>query len=245
MLFTFERGPTSRDRLRIDWRHPVPPLPVGISTYAENALPLEVALQVLWEGDERPLLVLRECSFCQGSDQALLRRTSNNDRTILLTKWFRVVRLPPHVTEARHPFHNLFAGYVWKGNPHFYLLATPWSEPVEFTGQQTQTSLWKGMQDVLAERYSRDPAKALKEWLSLLEQFDRLDAQITSMQEQLDKERATDGPESLRARSLEKRLAEARKEHTETQAREERVRDLGLIAWPKNVAAAWAAGGLK
>jgi hypothetical protein len=240
-----QRGATSKDRLRIDWRHPVPPVPEGNATYAESALPLAEALQVLWEGDERPLLVLRECSFCQGTDQALLSRTSNNDRTMLLTKWFRVVRLPAHVTEPHHPFHNAFAGYTWKGNPHFYLLATPWSEPVEFTGQQTQTSLWKGMQAVLAERYSRDPSKAIKEWLSLLDQFDRLDLQMSSLQNQLDEARAADGPESSKAKGIEKRLADARKEHTEALAREERVRDLGLLAMPKRVASAGAAGGEK
>src|SRR5262245_41475270 len=72
-----QRGSTSKGRLRIDWRQPVPPVPEGTATYAESALPLAEALQVLWEGDERPLLVLRECSFCQGTDQALLSRTSN------------------------------------------------------------------------------------------------------------------------------------------------------------------------
>ncbi|HZN38238.1 MAG TPA: hypothetical protein VFD82_05505, partial [Planctomycetota bacterium] len=126
-----------------------------------------------------------------------------------------------------------------------YLLATPWSDPVEFTGQQTQTSLWKGMQDVIAERYSRDPAKAVKEWLSLLDQFDRLDAQMKTMQDQIDEARAAEGPESSRAKSLEKRLADARKEHTEALAREERVRDIGLLPMPKKVAAAGAAGGQK
>jgi hypothetical protein len=94
------------------------------------------------------------------------------------------------------------------------------------------------MQSVLAERYSRDPAKAIKEWLALLDQFDRLDSQMKATQDQLDEARAADGPESSRAKGLEKRLADARKEHTEALAREERLRDLGLLSMPKKVAAA-------
>jgi hypothetical protein len=238
LAISFERGATSKDRLKIDWRHPVPPAPEGTGTAVVSALPLEQALQVLWEGDERPLLVLRECSFCTGTDQALLSHSLNNDRTLLMTKWFRVVRLPPHVTEPRHPFHNVIAGYSFKGSPHLYLLAHPWAEPVEFTGQQTQSSLWQGMTTVIAERYSKDPAKAVREWLSLLQQFDKLDSMSLAMQKDLDEVRAKDGPDSARAKSLEKHLADARKEHAEALAREARVRDLGLLPMPKPATAA-------
>ncbi|HEX6811617.1 MAG TPA: hypothetical protein VF384_08350 [Planctomycetota bacterium] len=233
MVLTAERGSTSQDRLRIDWKHPVPPAGDAGTTSAVSALPLADALKVLWENDERPLLVLRECSFCQDTDLALLSSSQSNDRTILMTKWFRVVRLPPHVTEPHHAFYNAFAGYSFKGSPHFYLLATPYSQPVEFTGQQTQTSLWKGMHSVIAERYSRDPAKAVKEWLTLLERFDRLDALIRSTQMQLDEARASSGPDSERAKGLQKRLADAKKEHGEALAREEKLRDLGLLPMPK------------
>jgi hypothetical protein len=247
MALSFERGATSKGRLKVDWRHPVPPAPEGTGTYVVSALPLVQALQVLWEDDERPLLVLRECSFCADTDQALVSRSLNNDRTLLLTKWFRVVRLPQHVTEPRHPFHNVFAGFSFKNAPHFYLLAHPWAQPVEFTGSPTQSNLWKGMYSVLAERYSRDAAKAVKEWLSLLNQFDRLDSLMKSTQDELDATRAKEGPDSTRAKSLQKRLADARKEHTEALAREERVRDLGLLPMPEPAApaAVGVAGGQK
>jgi len=233
MAMSTERGATSKDRLKLDWLHPVPPAPTPGTTAAVSALPLEQALKVMWEDDQRPLLVLRECMFCQDSDQALLSRSLNNDRTLLLTKWFRLVRLPPHVTEPTHAFHNVFAGYSFKGTPHFYLLARPDAQPVEFTGAQTQSSLWQGMYSVLSERYSRDPAKAVKEWLTLLERFDRLDAQLLSMQQQLDEARASEGPDSDKVKGLQKRIADARQEHTEMLAREQRVRDLGLLPLPK------------
>lgn len=248
MVLEFAREATSKDRLRIDWRHPVPPARDADKTSSAGALPLAEALQVLWENDERPLLVLRECHFCQDSDQALLSRSLNNDRTVLLTKWFRVVRLPMHVTEPGHPFFNVFAGYAFKGqSPHFYLLSHPAARPVEFTGVQTQSSLWKGMASVLGERYGRDPNKAVKEWLNLLSEFDRFDALLRSTQAELDETRAKNGPKSDKAKELEKRLAELKTQRTDALAREERIRDLRLLSMPKPVAAqaVGAANGAK
>ncbi len=244
---TAERGATSKDRLKIDWQHPVPPVRDSVRTSAAGALPLEQALKVLWEDDPRPMLVLRECTSCQDSDVAVLSRSMNNDRTLLLTKWFRTVRLPPHVTDPNHAFHNVFAGFSFKRSPHFYLLAHPGAQPVEFTGQQTQSSLWSGMHSVLSQRYAGDPVKAVKEWLSLLDRFDRLDQQLKSMQEQLDQARASGGPDSAQARGLEKRLANARKEHSDALAREAQVRNLGFLPMPEPVApkVADAAGAQK
>jgi len=236
----FAREATSKDRLKIDWRHPVPPARDAERTASAVALPLAEALQVLWENDERPLLVLRECHYCQDSDQALLSRSLNNDRTLLLTKWFRVVRLPMHVTEPSHPFYNVFAGYAFKSSngqtPHFYLLAHPAAQPVEFTGEQMQSSLWKGMAAVLGERYGRDPNKAVKEWLLLLNEFDRFDALLRSTQAELDETRAKNGPKSDKAKELEKRLAELKTQRGEALAREDRVRDLRLLSMPKPAA---------
>jgi hypothetical protein len=124
---SFERGSTSKDRLAIDWVHPVPPKRSDTQTSASGPLGLEEALTLLWDKDDgRPLLVLRECSLCKDGDEALLQRSLNNDRTLLLTKWFRTVRLPAHVAEAGHPFHNVFGGYNFKDTwPHFFLLAHP------------------------------------------------------------------------------------------------------------------------
>jgi hypothetical protein len=236
---SFVRGTTSKDRLKLDWQHPVPPAEQS-GTAFRGALPLAEALQLLWDDDTRPLVVMRECKFCQGTDQALLSGSAANDRTLLLTKWFRVVRLPPHVLEPDHPFHSVFAGYACQTVPHLYLLSHPTAKPVEFSGLQPQSNLWKGMVAVLEERYAGSPTKAVKEWLSLLDEFDRLDAAVLETQQQLDEARAKHGPDSDRARNLQKRVAEARKEHTDALAREERVRDLGLTPMPKAPAATTA-----
>lgn len=234
----FERSATSKDRLRFDWAHPVVKERES-GTAAAGPLPLEEALKVLWENDQRPLLVLRECDACQGTDLPLLDVARNNDRTMLLSKWFRVVRLPTHVAEPSHPLHNVFEAYTWDGPvPHFFLLSHPTAKPVAFTGGPTQQTLWKGMLSVLRERYMSDPAKAAKQYLALLDQFDIVDAKLLRLNEELLAARAEKGPDSDRAKDLTARLADAQKEREDLLATEKKVLDLGLMPFPKSVAAA-------
>lgn len=235
---SFERGTTSRDRLKIDWVHPTPPQRDDTKTSAVGPMDLDEVLRLFWGStDQRPLLVLRECSLCKDGDEALLSRALNNDRTLLMTKWFRTVRLPAHVTENSHPFHKAFAGFFADGWPHFFLLSHPGATPVTFTGTQTQMQLWKGMQDVLGLRYAKDPAKALKEWLSVLDTFDTLDSRRRQLQDQLDEVRATDGPDSAKAKKLTASLARNTEEREAALMREAKARDLGLLPMPKPVGA--------
>ncbi len=232
VALVLERGATSKDRLRIDWLHPVPEARVGTGTAAAGPLSFEAALAVLWEdGDDRPLLVLRECTACAGGDDALLSRSTQSERVMLMTKWFRTVRLPPHVMLPQHPFHNLFAGRDTKdGTPHFFLLADPESEPVVFHGRQTQNDLQKGILSVLAKRYAHDAQKALKQWLQVLDTFDTLDAREQQLQDQLAEVRANAGPESDQAKKFTAKLAEVAAERAAALAREAKVRDLGLLS---------------
>lgn len=231
---SFARGDTSKQRLKVDWLHPVPPATQTVGTAAAGPLPLADALGVLWGDDDRPLLVLRECDLCRGTDDALFDRSMQNDRTMLMTKWFRVVRLPSNVGDPGHAFYNVFAGYAFEGPaPHFFLLANPDARPVQFTGMQTQTSLWQGMDSVLQQRYGKDPRQAVKKWLALLDQFDRVDAAMKASQEQLDEVRAGEGPQSSKAKRLQKRIAELTAERDELVAAEAKVRDLHLLSTGK------------
>ena len=76
----------------------------------EHALPLKPgACELVTDGDKRPVLILRECDKCKGTDHALLSRTLDNEQTVLLAHWFRCVKLPPNVLlTSDHPFYNLF-----------------------------------------------------------------------------------------------------------------------------------------
>ena len=238
MPITLTRGDTSKDRLTIDWVHPVRQ-DDGVRTRAAGALTLEEALDAMWEdGDDRPLLVLRECNLCQGSDGALLSRSMKNDKTIVLARWFRTVRLPAHVVETGHPFHKVFFGYEWKHVPHFFLLAHKGAEPVPFTGTQTQSQLWRKMASVLEERYTKDPLPQARKLLMLLDRYDSLESRRDDMREQLLAVRAERGPDSARARQLGKALAEIEAEWREVEAEEKEVRDLRLQPSPEALAAA-------
>jgi len=234
MPIAFTRGTTSKSRLKVDWLHPVPPENQSLGTSAAGPLPLADALRVLWEDDDRPLLVLRECMLCSGSDAALFDSSMQNDRAVLLTKWFRVVRLPPNVSEPGHAFYNVFAAYPTNGPAaHFFLLAHPKAEPVQFTGMQTPSSLWRGMTSVLEQRYGKDPQKAVKQWLALLDQFDRIDIALASKQAEMDETRADEGPQSSKAKRLQKRIDDLQQEREELIADEAKVRDLKMLATGK------------
>ncbi len=229
---SFERGATSKQRLKVDWLHPVPPERSEKGTSAAGPMPLQDALKILWEGDDgRPLLVLRECTECEGTDSALLSKSLKNDKTMLLTKWFRTVRLPAHITKYAHPFHMVFRGYrsFDKGWPHFFLLADKGSQPVVFDGAQTQSKLWKGMYNVLEQRYAKNPKRATKAWLRLLDRYDALDARRTQLREELLAVRAEAGPKSSKAKKLTKQLAEIEEQRAKVAKEEQKVRDLGLL----------------
>ncbi len=239
IALTFERGATAKERLKVDWQHPVPPARKTEGTQAAGPMPLDDVLALLWENDPRPLLVLRECGDCKGSDDALLSRSLKNDKTLLLTKWFRTVRVPQHVVDPAHPFYRLFQSLSNDtGTPHVFLLAHPGAEAVCFNGAQTQTQLWKGLADVLAVRYAKDANKAVKEWLAVLDTFDTIDARRFQLQEQLNEVRASEGPDSARAKKLAESLGKLKEEHDEALAREARIKDLGLAPMPGAVAAA-------
>jgi hypothetical protein len=239
MPMTFTRGDTAKDRLQVEWFHPVPPQRSGNQTAAAGPMPLQEALDLLWtEHDQRPLLVLRECSKCKDSDEAVLHRALDNEKTMLLMSWFRTVRLPAHVAEAGHAFFNVFDGQGFKdGWPHFFLLAHPGAQPVTFAATNTPTQLWKGMSDVLEQRYAKNPQKALKAWLQQLDAFDRLDARKRELEDQLAEARIEQGPDSARAQKLASELQENAKERVAALAEEREIKDLGLLPMPRTIAA--------
>jgi hypothetical protein len=235
MPLTLERGRTSKDRLKVDWAHPVPPDRAGNETAAAGPIPFAAAIQQMWTADDqRPLLVLRECSKCKDSDEAMFQRALTAEKTVLLTKWFRTVRLPAHVAETGHPFFNVFDGQQFAdGWPHFFLMAHPAAKPVWFTATQTPAQLWKGMAEVLEQRYAKNPEKALKEMQSLLDTFDRLDARERDLESQLIDARADSGPDSKRAKQLTADLQDVRAERDAALVKEKQIQDLGLLPMPK------------
>lgn len=230
MPITLDRGPTSKRRLTVSWKHPVPPKHTK-GTAAVGPLSRKEAIARLWDDDDgRPLLVLRECKACVGSDSALLSRSLKNDKTMLLTKWFRTVKLPAHIWERNHPFHNVFAGYQFgKKVPHFFFLADKDSKPVAMSGVQTQSKLWKTMYQVLDQRYAKSAKRQVKKWLLLLDRYDTIEGRRVELKEKLLAARATYGPNHKKTKKIVDTLAGLDKEWAEVEAAEEKIRDLGLL----------------
>jgi hypothetical protein len=246
MTLTFHRGRSSKERLQIDWTYPVwkpKAAPTdGATTVAverERVLPLDEAFAWIAGEDHRPLLVLRECDLCKGTDHALLSRTLDNEQTVLLTHWFRCVKLPTNVLDQNHPFAALFRN-AQSGEhlPHLFFCDADGQHFTPLPGDQTQAELWETMFGFLERCYQGDAKKAVKELRTLLSQFDRLDELEDETLAKLDDELDRNG-KSPKAAKYQADLDKLGKERTQLVIKEQKVRALAL----RDLGAAPAAAG--
>src|SRR5688572_16913944 len=161
------RGPSTKSILTLEWNYPVhTPAPLAVAeggTAAKavrRALTYEQAFAEIASDDPRPLLVLRECAVCNGTDDALLSRNVDNERTFLLGRWFRCVKLPADVLEDDHPYRSLFPGGRAE---HLFLASRDGSQRIALEGERSRTELWTAMLAVLSADYASDPERPLKE----------------------------------------------------------------------------------
>jgi len=249
----FRRGKTAKKLLEVNWVYPVwkpveqalRPGETTVATERERALPLEQAYQLITDGDRRPVLIMRECERCKGTDHALLSRSLNNEQTVLLTHWFRCVKLPPNVLTDKHPFYNLFLRQK-EGEriPHLFFVDPDGSNKAELPGDQPQTVLWETMFSYLERCYAEDAKDAIKELRQVLGQYDMIDAKELVVKGRIDKEIEKNGPESPKLKSLDADLKKLAKERGELAAKEKDLRDLALKAMSP-AAAASGAGATK
>lgn len=241
----FRRGKTAKKILEIDWVYPVwkpveRELKPGESTVAaerERALPLEQAYELVTEGDRRPVLIMRECERCKGTDHALLSRSLDNEQTVLLTHWFRCVKLPPNVLSEKHPLYNLFLREK-EGEriPHLFFVDPDGKNKTELPGDQPQTVLWETMFSYLERCYAEDAKAAIKELRQVLGQYDMIDAKEVAVKGRIDTEIEKNGPESPKLKPLEADLHKLAKERAVLAAKEKELRELALKAMPATAA---------
>jgi len=210
---TFTRQSTSREILDIDWDYP--------TRVAENreqqkgtaastvlrALPKEAAFVRIAGGDNRPLLVLRECPNCKGTDFAFLNRKLNNEKTILLARWFHCIKLPPSVVHPTHHFRNLFAG---RKPPHLFIAKVDGSDLQSFDGKQSQSGMQKAMSKMIEDCYQKNPKPALKRMLIFLSKFDDCDIMEKTLLRQIKSELYSKGPKSSKLKKLRAKLDEVK-----------------------------------
>jgi hypothetical protein len=205
----------------------------GVNTTSverEHALPLKEAMELVVGEDPRPLLVMRECELCKGTDHALMSRSLDNEQTALLTHWFHCVKLPTNVLEADHPLTLMFKPEK-EGDrvPHLFFCNHDGSNKTPLPGDQSQTELWATMFGYLDDAYEGNAKKAVKEMRSLLNQFDRIDNRANEIKARIDREIEKRGPESKRLKKLEAQLAKLEKERVKLLEREKEIRDLALL----------------
>jgi len=173
-------GRQSTSKALLSWDWDVRPGAASPATYAGKQLTTAEALAALAGGDNRPLLVLRECQQCQGSEDAFLSREFDNEKIILLGRWFHAVKLPVGVTDATHPFHVLFDG---KAPPHLFTATADGQTLVPLDGRQSQAQMLKAMTVVLRKAYSKDPEAAVKTLRNLLDKLDGIDLRLADLEE--------------------------------------------------------------
>jgi hypothetical protein len=166
-------------------------------------LPREQAFAEVCGEDRRPLLVVRECAGCKGTDDALLSRRLKNERTILMTRWFRCVKLPNHVLEQDHSFRHLFAE---ESPPHLFVCRYDGSELVGMDGQQTQSELWKAMESLIHSEYEGRADRILKGLLRCLDGYDAIDSRTIEINRQLEDRIDRKGADDARVRKLQAQI---------------------------------------
>ena len=119
--------------------------------------------------------MLRECKVCNGTDDALLSKGADNERTFLLSTWYHCVKLPVDVLQKDHPFYEAFG----HDNPeHLFVSLPDGSQKVKLEGQTSRTELWSAMTKVLALAYTSEPQSAVKAVQKTLDRMDILDQKL-------------------------------------------------------------------
>ena len=215
------RGPSSRDELELAWDYPVlqsrvadPTQQGSRSVQSRTALTEAEVFRRLAGEDARPLLVLRECTTCSGTDDALLTPQEDNEKTLLLSRWFHCVKVPANVVEEDHPFHAVFAG---ESPAHLFVARPDGTQRVDLKGDESRTELWKVMEEILESEYTTAHDKSLKLLARLLDKMDEVDLEVMDLEARLDDAIEKSGPDSSKAKKTRRKLEKAREELAEIQ----------------------------
>jgi hypothetical protein len=196
----------------IAWDHVLPDREPSASertsaVQARSALPLEAAVARIAGDDPRPLLVLRECLQCSGTEDALMSSTEDNERTYLLARWFHCVRLSPDVLEDDHPFRNLFPG---EKPAHLFVANRDGSARHDLQGEHSRRELWGAMEGAIEANYLGSHGAALQKLGRILDQLDELDRSIAELDTRYELATAADGGRSAKVLKLRDELNEQR-----------------------------------
>ena len=203
------RGKTAKKLLKLDWdyaNYPLSERKEDGRTYAASAQPVqsyEEAVRFLAKDDPRPLLVVRECSVCSGTDRALLSTGVDNERTFLLARFFHCVKLPANVKQENHPLRALFAA---QEPEHLFFCASDGSGKVALESERSRSELWQHMSNVLEQNYQSDMGDSIRLAFKLLDRLDAIDERSDHHKQEVARLRETDGPDSNKVQKAQAKL---------------------------------------
>ncbi len=203
------RGKSAKKLLKLDWdyaNHPLSEQGDEGRSYAVKAgasLSFEEAVRFLAKDDPRPLLVMRECTVCSGTDRALLSTGVDNERTFLLARFFHCVKLPANVKQDDHPLRALFAATQPE---HMFFCASDGSGKVSLESERSRAELWQHMSTVLEQNYQSDMGDAIRNAFKLLDRLDALDERSDQHKQELAQLREKDGPDSNKVQKAQAKL---------------------------------------
>jgi hypothetical protein len=226
-----ERGESAKSVLKLNWEYPVYKAPEekvttgSVARAARRALTLEQSVGYVAGKDPRPLLVLRECAVCNGTDDALLSKGTGNERTFLLSTWFHCVKLPVDVLQTDHPFYELFD----HDDPEHLFVALPdGSMKIKLESQTSRTDLWDAMGKVLAAAYKDDPQSAVKLVQKSLDRMDVVDRRLLDLRTKRNELLETEGATSKKLAKVNLEIEEAKQELTKALDEIAKARQLEL-----------------
>ncbi len=190
-------------------------------------------MAILAGEDRRPLLVLRECLKCSGTEDALMTSKEDNERTYLLARWFHCVKLSPDVLEEDHPFRALFAG---EKPAHLFIANHDGSGRHDLQGTHSRRELWAAMEGALEASYQGGYASALQRLARLLDDLDEVDRSISDLDTRFELALAK-GADASKTKKIQAELAERRGQRDELLAAAAKV----TVLEPKPLAPAPAA----
>lgn len=196
-----------------------------VSKRVRSALDRQVAFFELSGKDRRPLLVLRECRLCNGTDDALLSRSGGNERTLIMTRWFNCVKLPIEVLEENHPFAQLFPE---KHPPHLFVARWDGSEPLALRGDMSRSELTSHLYAMLKSEYKQPAEKTVKSIEKIISQYDVADEKIARLEIAVDDEIEKNGPDSRKLKKLFKQLKEVEADLASLKNQEAKLSELQL-----------------
>lgn len=150
--------------------------------------------------------------MCNGTDEALLKSQPDNEKTILLTRWFNCVKLPVDVmTKADHPFHALFDG---DSPPHLLVCDFDGGNLRPLESERSRTELWDVLTETVKHSYKKDARASLKKLAQILDELDQLDEKSIELEADFEQTIEKKGPDARKLKKLRadmKELSEERK----------------------------------